>query len=96
MNNQMAYHGHDSTVVEPQEPQREARYSKSMRCLRGKKITKRKDENRKIYKVLIAGRNTNRFVGFMLPGNPRRLPDDFYFSKLSGGLKDGGNLNVRG
>jgi len=44
-------------------------------------------DERKVYKVGFINNNTNRFVGFMLPGNPRRLPDDFYFSKCFGGLK---------
>ena len=43
--------------------------------------------NKKVYKDWFIDNNTNRFVGFMLPGNPRRLPDDFYFSEYFWGLK---------
>ena len=66
-----------------------------MKCLE-KKVHKKIDTRkyRKIYKDLDTIRNTNRFVGFMLPGNPRRFPDDFHFFEFFGGLKNGGNFNV--
>jgi len=44
-------------------------------------------DERKVYKVGFIDNNTNSFVGFMLPGNSYKLPDDFYFSKYFGGLK---------